>query len=151
MAKRTSEIFNFFVSCLISIWGILTFVYIGFVLVDHSYWFNYTKIESSKPIYTLWEDIYFQSFNIRPLESSMERNDVLYCDFGYWSRRYSEYNSSNKFAQPVDFSSGSKFRRYDAGIPMVKSECYLEANVTADLWRGIKKKQKVLSNTFKIE
>ena len=28
-------------------------VYIGFILVDHSYWFNYTKIETSKPIYTL--------------------------------------------------------------------------------------------------
>jgi hypothetical protein len=150
METRTSKI-KYVYNILILRWGSMTFLYIIAVLADNSIWFNYTKVETSKPVYAIGEDIYSKSYNTRNFNMTMYRNDVLYCDFGTWPQRFSEYNSQNPNAPKIDFTKGSSFWRYDSSIPKTNTQCHIQANITADIWFGIKKKQTILSNTFEIK
>ena len=119
---------------------------------DHTAWFNYESVESTKEVWPLGANPTIVSMNeINRVPALLKYTDVLRCDLdndGTGELFYSVYPSEFKQTATRGMQEGEWV--YNALTPTVPATCYIDSTTCADTFFG-PKCQNILSEEFRFE
>ena len=123
------------------LFNLLIVWYIAVLLLPSSLWFNYISLENV----SARGDIVMASRFEKPRAVTLRYNDVLFCDFGNGTIRFSSSESSSvKAPSPLKTS----LWKYEGKTPSTLSVCLIRSDITAKVLFDIEKTASVSSQMF---
>ena len=148
MSKEVTYKFLYFV-ILGTFWlvfgSIVTFLQMFFA--PHTNYFEYTKLESTQEVYTIWEDLTLTSHITRENPIYMKYNDILRCQ--YPDKDWTWFSSTTTYSKNLDrLGSFQSTWRYEWDLPRTPALCYIDSYPSSVHLFGVLKTQNIKSNEF---
>ena len=138
MIDTRAYIFNI---VLLVLFNLMIVTYIVLLLLPSSVWFTYSSLSNV----SAHGEIIMASKYTKPIKSTLEYNDVLYCDFGSGPIRFSSHVSESIYSAHTERVA---LWRYEGNKPAVTTVCKMNSDITAKILFGIDKTASISSQLF---
>lgn len=138
MIDTRAYIFNI---VLLVLFNLMIVTYIALLLLPSSVWFTYSSLSNV----SAHGEIIMASKYTKPIKSTLEYNDVLYCDFGSGPIRFSSHVSESVYSTHTERVA---LWRYEGTKPLYLTVCKINSDIKTHILFGIEKTASISSQLF---